>query len=211
MLYLPECFENAVAPELFAAGQLLRRRGEPLDGVLYLESGRVLLGIAEEGQSKKMRHQIFVMEGPTWLDAAFALTARPCCVDMLSDAAVRVVRVPLPAFHNSLSGLPAAARALLRDVADSYCRQSETAVSRLAQAAEARFAQWLLRHAQHTDNGTLRVTLNQRKCSIAAQLGITPETFSRVLRQLREHGLIAGSGKIIHLSHPGALQSMAGI
>ena len=97
----------------------------------------------------------------------------------------------------------------MSDRGNGYCKQAQTAVGRLAKAAEARFAQWLVRHAQAVGNGTLSVTLHQRKRSIAAQLGIAPETFSRVLRQLREHGLITGQGKVLSLPQPAALQSMA--
>ena len=57
--------------------------------------------------------------------------------------------------------------------------------------------------------GGLRVTLHLRKRLIAAQLGIAPETFSRVLRQLREHGLIAGRGNVIDLPKPAALEVLA--
>jgi CRP-like cAMP-binding protein len=53
------------------------------------------------------------------------------------------------------------------------------------------------------------VTLHLRKRLIAAQLGIAPETFSRVLRQLREHGLIAGRGNVIDLPKPAALEILA--
>jgi CRP-like cAMP-binding protein len=57
----------------------------------------------------------------------------------------------------------------------------------------------------------LRVTLHQRKRLIAAQLGIAPETLSRVLRHLREHGLIAGTGNVLSLPQPRALQMVAGV
>lgn len=158
-----------------------------------------------------MRHQLGIVEGPAWLDAAFALTGKPCGVDMVTDSRVRLRRMSLSSFQNSLDALPDTVATLVRDMAHGYCQQTETAVSRLAQDAETRCAQWLLRHAQHDVNGTLRVTLNQRKRTIAAQLGIAPETFSRVLRHLREHGLIAGTGNVLNLPHPSALQSVAGI
>ena len=90
-----------------------------------------------------------------------------------------------------------------------HVAQTELAVSRLAQDAEARCAQWLLHHAKEHAEGGLRVTLNARKRLIAAQLGIAPETFSRVLRQLREHGLIAGRGNVIDLPKPQALELLA--
>lgn len=189
----------------------MRSRGETLDSVLYLDSGCAMFGIFEDNQKKKMRHQFSLVEGPVWLDAAFALAQVPPPMDIISDSRVWVKRVSLQDFQDSLSALPATAQALVRDMAQGYCQQAETAVSRLSQAAEVRFAQWLLRHAKTVGNGTLSVTLHQRKRSIAAQLGIAPETFSRVLRQLREHGLIAGSGKVLSLPQPGALQTMAGI
>lgn len=206
MFHIPSLDPQAQA-EVLSAGQLLRQRGTYSDSVLYLDSGCVVLGVCEEGQ---MRHQLGVVEGPAWLDAAFALAGKVCGVDMVSDSRVRVQRISLSAFQHGVGRLPDTVATLVRDMALGYCQQTETAVSRLSQDAEARCAQWLLRHAQPVDNGVWRVTLSQRKRTIAAQLGIAPETFSRVLRQLREHGLIAGTGNVLHLPQPGALQSVAG-
>ncbi len=207
MFHIPS-FDPLAQAEVISSGQLLRQRGAHPDSVLYLDSGTVVLGVRDEGQ---MRHQLGIVNGPAWLDAAFVLAGKPCCVDMVTDSRVRVRRVSLASFQDGLNALPDTVTALVRDMAQGYCQQTETAVSRLAQDAEARCAQWLLRHAQHADNGTLRVTLNQRKRTIAAQLGIAPETFSRVLRHLREHGLIAGTGNVLNLPQPSALQTVAGI
>ena len=207
MFHIPS-FDPLAQAEVVSAGQLLRQRGTRPDSVLYLDSGCVVLGVRGEGQ---MRHQLGVVEGPAWLDAAFALTGKPCGVDMVTESRVRLRRISLSSFQNSLDALPDTVATLVRDMAQGYCQQTETAVSRLAQDAETRCAQWLLRNAQHDVNGTLRVTLNQRKRTIAAQLGIAPETFSRVLRHLREHGLIAGTGNVLNLPQPSALQSVAGI
>jgi CRP-like cAMP-binding protein len=206
MFHIPT-FDPFAQAEVVSTGQLLRQRHEQPQEVLYIDSGRVLLGVRDEGQ---MRHQLGVVEGPTWLDAAFVLTGQPCCVDMVADSRVRLRRVSLQEFRQGVSALPVSVQSLVKDMAQGYCQQTETAVSRLAQDAEARCAQWLLRHAQHADNGTMRVTLHQRKRLIAAQLGIAPETFSRVLRHLREHGLIAGTGNVLNLPHPTALQVVAG-
>ena len=207
MFHIPS-FDPLAQAEVVSAGQLLRQRGSRPDAVLYLDSGCVVLGVLEDGQ---MRHQLGVVEGPAWLDAAFALTGSSCGVEMVADSRVRLRRSSLGAFQHSLQSLPDTVATLVRDMAQGYCQQTEIAVSRLAQDAEARCAQWLLRHAQHADNGTMCVTLNQRKRTIAAQLGIAPETFSRVLRHLREHGLIAGTGNVLNLPQPSALQSGAGI
>ncbi|HCL86299.1 Crp/Fnr family transcriptional regulator [Pulveribacter sp.] len=206
MLPLPSS-EPSAQIEVAAAGEVLRERHQQPFSVLYLDSGRVLMGVREEGV---MRHQLGVVEGPTWLDAATALLDQPSAVDIVADTRVQLRRVPLEDFRRGLEQLPESAQILLRDMATGYCRQTELAVSRLAQDAEARCAQWLLRHAQSDDSGSLRVTLQQRKRLIAAQLGIAPETLSRVLRQLREHGLISGTGNVLSLPQPRALRMVAG-
>ena len=206
MFPLPSSDQSAQI-EVATAGEVLRERHQQPASVLYLDSGRVLLGVREDGV---MRHQLGVVEGPFWLDAATALLEQPCAVDMVADTRVQLRRLPLEDFKRTFDELPVGAQALLRDMATGYCQQTELAVSRLAQDAEARCAQWLLRHAQNSEDGGLRVTLHQRKRLIAAQLGIAPETFSRVLRHLREMGLIHGTGNVLNLPQPLALQTMAG-
>lgn len=192
--------------ETAAPGEVLRVRQEQLNSVLYLVSGRVQLGIREEGQ---MRHQLGVVEGPFWLDASSAMLNLPCVVDMVAETRVQLRRQSLEAFQRGLGSLPKSVQVLLHDMAAGYRQQTELAISRLAQDAEARCAQWLLQHAQHDDSGAMSVILSQRKRIIAAQLGIAPETFSRVLRNLREHGLIMGSGNVLKLPQPSALELVA--
>ncbi len=193
--------------EMAAAGAVLRQRQQQLTSVLHLESGRVVLGVREGGH---MRHQLGVVEGPFWLDAASALLGLPSAVDMVAETSVQLRRQPLEAFLREVRMLPASTQILLRDMASGYRQQTELAVSRLAQDAEARCAQWLLQHAQRDAHGRASVTLYQRKRLIAAQLGIAPETFSRVLRNLRESGLIKGTGAVLQLPMPETLQQVAG-
>ena len=206
-MFLTPTFDPSAQAEVVAPGGVLRVRNQRPTSVLHIDSGRVLLGVREDGV---LRHQLGVIEGPFWLDAATALLDQPCAVDMVADTRVQLRRMPVEDFKRSFDDLPQAAQALLRDMATGYCQQTELAVSRLAQDAEARCAQWLLRHAHNTEDGGLRVTLHQRKRLIAAQLGIAPETLSRVLRHLREHGLISGTGNVLNLPQPRALQIVAG-
>lgn len=201
LLFLPAQFQVA------AAGDVLRHRHQTLDTAVHLERGRVLLGVCERGQ---MRHQLGVVEAPFWLDAASALLGEPCAVDMVAQTQVQLRHLPVEVFRSHCEALPPAAQALLRDMATGYLQQSGLAVSRLAQDAQARCAQWLLQNAEPDTGGAMSVTLHQRKRLIAAQLGIAPETFSRVMRHLREHGLVAGTGNVLRLPQPMALQSVAG-
>lgn len=109
--------------------------------------------------------------------------------------------------------LPSAARAVLQDMARVHRLQIHMGISRAAKAAEARCAEWLLANARADEKtpGALAVQLSQRKRLIAAQLGVTPETFSRVLRQLRERNLVSGTGRLLRLPDPDGLRKCAGV
>ena len=189
-------------------GEVLLRRAITPTWVTYVESGRVALGLMEDAV---LAHQLGTVEGPFWLEATTAVLSLPSVVDAVAETGVTVRRLPLQAFRRWLGALPAPAQAVLRDVALAHRQQTELAVSRLAKDAEARCAEWLLRHAQTSEQGSVAVMLQQRKRLIAAQLGIAPETLSRVLRHLRERSLISGSGRVVNLVDPGGLRSLAGV
>jgi CRP-like cAMP-binding protein len=156
-------------------------------------------------------HQLGVVEGPCWLEATSAVLNLPHAVDAVAETEVCLRRVSVLEFRRSLSDMSSQAQAVLHDVAMAHRQQTELAISRQAKDAEARCAEWLLRHARTGDQGAMAVQLQQRKRSIAAQLGIAPETLSRVLRHLRERSLISGSGRVLNLDDPIGLRSLAGI
>lgn len=203
-----ELLELATERTSVEPGTLLLRRAEMADAVLLVESGQIGLGLAD---GDVMTHLLGTVEGPFWLEASAAILDRPCLVDAVAQSRVKLRRLPVPVFRNWLAGLPESAQNLLRDVASAHWQQSQLAVSRLAKDAEARCAEWLLRHAQTSAQGSVAVTLQQRKRMIAAQLGIAPETLSRVLRHLRERSLISGSGRVVQLVDPGGLRMLAGV
>jgi CRP-like cAMP-binding protein len=198
--------ESSVA---VAAGTVLLHRGDAVDQILHIVQGRVVLGILQDGE---MEHQLGEVEGPFWLEAASGLLGLKHAVDAVAETPVQLQRVPVPEFLAQVQTLPAASQTLLMDMAKSQRQQTELAVSRLAKDADARCAEWLLRHAEpDAQVGGLAVTLRERKRTIAAQLGIAPETFSRVLRHLRDRQLISGAGRVLGLPNPQALRELAGV
>lgn len=207
-MLLDPIFSPLAERYLAARGESLLLRAQVAPWVSYLESGRVALGVMD---GHLMVHQLGVLEGPCWLEASSAVLDLPHVVDVRADTDVVLRRVPVDEFRRSLAGMPEAAQTVLHDVAMAHRRQTEFAVSRLAKDAEARCAEWLLSHAQTGDKGGMAVMLQQRKRSIAAQLGIAPETLSRVLRHLRERSLISGSGRVLNLVDPSGLRSLAGV
>lgn len=191
-----------------AAGTVLLHRGEAADCIVHVLQGKVILGVMTDGD---MTHQLGVVEGPFWLEAASGLLGLPHAVDAVAETEVRLQFVNVPDFLAEVNVLPKASQNLLLDMARSQRQQTEMAVSRLAKDADARCAEWLLRHAEPDDLlGGLAVKLTERKRTIAAQLGIAPETFSRVLRHLRDRHLISGAGRVLGLPNPQALRDLAG-
>lgn len=190
-------------------GATLMRRGAPMEYVYHIDAGRVAMRLTE---SEGLVRQLGMIEGPCWLNATCAVLGLQPAMDAVADTEIRAQRVPLSVFEAEMNALPPTARSVLRDVAWAHRQQTELTVSRLAKDAEARCAEWLLRHAQPAKDrpGALAVFLHERKRMIAAQLGIAPETLSRVLRQLRERSLISGSGRVLNLVDPGGLRTLAG-
>ena len=189
-------------------GQTLLRRNHAEPWVCFLESGRVVLGVM---LGNAIEHQLGVLEGPCWLEASSAVLDLLPAVDAVADTDVVLRRVPVAEFRRTLTDLSRPARAVLDDVARAHRQQTELAVSRLAKDAEARCAEWLLQHAEPVAQGGMTVQLQERKRSIAAQLGIAPETLSRVLRHLRERSLISGSGRSLNLLDLTGLRVLAGV
>lgn len=220
MLDSQYAFIAAYPTESVAPGTALLRRSSPAGMAIFIESGRVTLGIAgvaelpggaEPPASRSLEHQLGSVVGPAWLEANASVLDLPSAVDAMAETPVVLRRMPLEGFRAALSGGSLTALAVLNDVARAHRQQTELAVSRLAKDAEARCAEWLLQHAESSDKGVCSVKLQQRKRLIAAQLGIAPETLSRVLRHLRERSLISGSGRVVNLMDTNALRSLAGV
>ena len=198
-------------------GARLLARGDAALAATFVESGRIVLGIVgapdridfPQDGAPSMEHQLGLVEGPAWLELNTVVLNLPSAVDAVAETAAVVRHVPLSDFHHTLCSSPLTTQAVLHDMARAHRRQTELAVSRLAMDAEARCAEWLLQHAESGEKGLCSVKLQQRKRAIAAQLGIAPETLSRVLRHLRERSLISGSGRVVNLVDLGGLRSLA--
>jgi CRP-like cAMP-binding protein len=189
-------------------GTVLLHRGDPSVWVVHLLQGRVVLGVMQQG---KMLHQLGEIQGPCWLEAASGLLGLSYVVDAMALTPIHMKHVAACEILAQVRSMPGHSQNLLMDMARSQRQQTEMSVSRLAKDADARCAEWLLRHAEPVGlTGGMAVKLTERKRSIAAQLGMAPETFSRVLRHLRERHLISGGGRLLGLPNPQALRELAG-
>ncbi len=207
MLFVPQ---SDLDSEIQAAspGEILLNRSESAAWAFYLESGCVALGVLQNGV---MEHQFGVAQGPCWLEASCLVLGLPYAVDAVAESKVTFRCLPINQFRSMFLAMPTSAQTVLHDVAAAHRQQTELAISRLAKDADSRCAEWLLQHAQTGEKGTMTVQLQQRKRCVAAQLGIAPETLSRVLRHLRERSLINVSGRVVNVVDPDGLRMLAGV
>jgi len=197
--------------ETAAIGTVLLRRGIASDFALYIEHGRAALGVMAEGNSaSSLNHHVGLVEGPNWLDSAAATLNVPSAVDAVAQTAVQLRRIPMGQFRALLSPSKPSIQSILHSIARAALQQTELAVSRLSKDAEARCAEWLLNHAQPSSDGSVCVHLQQTKQAVAKDLGIVPETLSRVLADLRRRKIIDGRGTDITLSDVSSLNKLAG-
>ena len=190
----------------YGVGQRLLTRGQALTEITYLVRGSVALGMV---QGEQLVHRLGRVSSPAWVELAAAVLNMPVTCDALAETPVEIKRLKLSVFRQWLDVQPLVVQEVMRDLAASQHQLAELSISRLAMDAQARCADWLLHHAQPLDRESWTVQFTQRKRQIAEQLGIAPETLSRILRDLRERGLIKGRGRVLNLVDPPALRTLA--
>jgi CRP-like cAMP-binding protein len=202
----PALPDTPVATTARAGYSVIAREAVPVQGI-YLQRGRVAAGQLEDGT---LRHRLLSVEGPCWLDVGTVLFKKPSAADWVAETDVDLLLVPGEALRKWFADLAPAVRTLVHDTVQLQRQQTDAALGLMVKDAEARCAHWLLSHAEVQDHGHVAVPMREPKRAIAAQLGIAPETLSRVLRRLRELGLISQTGSVMNLIDPGRLQALAG-
>jgi CRP-like cAMP-binding protein len=201
-----DAFPLVPASRTAAAGELLLARSAEPAEALFLRSGQVAAGLQLRGA---LRHRVLAVEQPGWLDVGTVLLRESAFCDWVAETPVQLWCFDAQALRDWHATQPAAAGMLVHDLARAQRHQAEAMLALLMQGTEARCAQWLLQHAHSAADGRVAIELQQRKRTIAAHLGMAPETFSRALRQLRERGLIRQDGMRLHLTDVDGLQQVA--
>jgi CRP-like cAMP-binding protein len=197
-----------VLGELAAAGEVLevpaQRRlfsiGEPIRSAHILVAGSIKRCTLLSDEVEKMLElvrpgQLFalseVFSARTY--ASFAQTVTPSVV-----VALPLARLIATAGKHSALGLR-----LLETIAQRHYAAEFEVVAHHALSGTQRVLDYLLHLAGDRRGiaGETTVQLDASKRLIAARLDMTPETFSRTLRQLSADGLIVVSGRAIHIQN----------
>jgi len=174
--------------------------GEPIRCVHVLLSGSVkhcaplgagaekMLALLRPGEPLALEEAVCA---PTY--ASFAQTLRPSQL-----LAIPVAQLVKSARHDATLGWR-----LLEIVSRRLYAAEFEVVSHHSMSSTQRVLDYLLRLAgdRRAIAGETTVELDANKSLIAARLDMTPETFSRTLRQLSTDGLIVVNGRAIHIQN----------
>jgi CRP/FNR family nitrogen fixation transcriptional regulator len=105
---------------------------------------------------------------------------RQCYAESVDGAGIRVV-------HTDASGVPA--QRLLRLALDNFAKAQHHLLLLGRMSAVEKLAAFLLDLLDRQDSDTV-VALQMQRCDVADYLGLTFETVSRVLRSLKDRGII---------------------
>ena len=206
----------AVASELqtvsklhkFSAGATVFSHEDAARELFVLVRGEAALGRALPAHPFQTERSV---RGPAWLDASSAWLGQKHLQDAVAQSDCQVLSIPRSALQTLLVRHPDLAPRIFSSQAGQVQTLVEVIHDLMHKDAEGRFAAWLLHRCGSEAEGAaeLQVTLQERKRDIAAQLAITPETLSRLLRQLKRKGLIDVMGYTVKVLDMPALRALA--
>lgn len=188
-----------------AEGEIVFRRGTAADSLVALTDGQAACGWLEPGRALSVER---VLHGPAWLALAGALHDKRHGCDAVAQTALTLTEIPVDPLRLLMVRRPLLALRFVDLLAQEVGRQELRLHELMHKDASARLAAWLCHQFDGRAQPVLR--LAERKRDIASQLGMTPETLSRLMRQLSERGLIAVSGYTVRVLDSAALQHLAG-
>lgn len=186
-------------------GELVFSRRQRATHLVAVIDGSVGLGLARDGSPFHLQRSV---HGPRWLDLSSAWLDGQYAQDAVALSELHLVELSLAALRALLAREPALAERLLVSLARTVQGLTGLTHDLMHKDAEHRLAVWLCQHCLHSAAG-VTVPLKERKRDIAAQLAITPETLSRLLRQLQQKCVIAVRGYTVQVLDLPALQSLA--
>jgi CRP-like cAMP-binding protein len=178
-------------------GQILFTQGDPARRFFLVDSGQIkLFRMSPEGDEKVIE---LVSPGGTFAEALIFADDMGYPVNASAIGKSELTAFDNPTFRAILAestetcfrvmaDLTLRLRALIREI-DELTLQS----------AACRVAGYLLRSAAAQQDGGSQIVLHTPKAVVASRLSVTPETFSRILHQLRDEHVIRVFGNQIEI------------
>jgi CRP-like cAMP-binding protein len=190
----------------FSSGACILREDDTVDSLWLVAEGTITMGTVDDSGHWRTSRTARAGE---WLELTAAWLQLPLQQRAVAESAAVLYSFSVDDVEALYSRRPRLVRALLSMMALRARQLTENARSLACRDALSRCASWLLEESGRAGEGN-SVRLAQAKRTVASQIGATPETFSRLLRQLREIGAIEVKGHRIDVLDVPALARLAG-
>ncbi len=200
-----QALDALAATRSVAEGQTIATRGTAARQLIALLDGQAVCGWAQPDRGLSAER---VVHGPQWLVLSAPLGEGRHHSDVVAQSRVLLAELPVDPLRALAARRPMLSLRFMDTLAREVGRLDTRLHELMHKDAGARLAAWLCAQLQGSSQVVLR--LAERKRDIASQLGMTPETLSRMMRSLSERGLIAVSGYTVRVLDPDALHGLAG-
>jgi len=193
----------AIAQEkVVEKGECLVAQGDPCDGFYLVLTGRIrLFKVSESGREKVL---LIAHRGSTFGEEALfgegIFLENAVALENSS-----VMRIPRQEFLTLLREDADLAFQVMESLCGWIRRLSTSVENSAFLGAKERVVRYLVELSNEAD-GVATLELPEKKKDIADGLGITPETFSRILHELERKGICRVRGKIIEIENLEALR-----
>jgi CRP/FNR family transcriptional regulator, dissimilatory nitrate respiration regulator len=201
-----ERIASLVVQKRLKRGEYLFRRGAPFEGFYVVQQGAI--GLRRVGPSGK-GGTIHVFRE----DESFAESALAEKTDHLEDARAieqsTLLLVPKNAFLELLQKQPELALRIFGTLIRELQRRAERIGDLSLKDTQTRLAGWLLRRCRRPlEDKAVAIDLGRTKDALAAEFGLTLETLSRTLADLRNRKLISVKGGTVTIQKPLELEEL---
>lgn len=188
-----------------ARGEVLFRRGDIPAGFYVVVHGKVKLALTSPQGIEKVVE--LIGPGQSFGEAVmFMDKPYPVFAQALSDALV--LHIGKNVIAGGIDSDPAFCRKMLAGLSVRLHRLIQNVESLSLRTSVQRVIDYLLQDQDGAGAGReIRISLAANKNVIASNLNITPETFSRILHNLSEAGLIAVEGKEVRIGDTAKLRA----
>ncbi|CAG0969193.1 CRP-like cAMP-activated global transcriptional regulator [Burkholderiales bacterium] len=182
-------------------GERLFRKGDPATGMYVVVYGEINLIATTPARGARLTG--VVGPGQSFGEPVMFLE-RPAVVDAQASTDALVLHLPATLVFAEIERSPRFARRMIAGLSKRVEALVHELERHAAGTGASRLIAYLLR-GRNDANGEFVVRLPAAKAAIAAQLNLTPEHFSRTLRELADRGLIRVEGRLIVVPDAGRL------
>jgi len=206
---LAELGQCACALRVAAGLRVFGREDGQAHVATWVASGDVALGLGMPDGSFKVER---IVRGPAWLDLASIWLGAAHAFDAQAMNTVVVIELGRDALRAAIARRPSLAERFLTGLAGEVRALAVNTQELMHKDAQARLAAWLHQRCNVGEvPGQGVVALRERKRDIAAQLAITPETLSRLMRSFTQQGVLSVQGYTVRVHDTVALARLAEI